>query len=220
MTVSHDGQTSPRSAVVGSPEVYRELARLGTATLHEASGGDGLVDAEWVQVLPGTRAAGPARIAYCGQGDNRGVHEIMARLCPGEVLVLTMPEPTPVALFGELLGVQARRRGAAAVLVDAAVRDTEELRALGLPTWARFVRVRGTKKARTLGIDVPVLVGGARIEPGDAVVLDADGVVVVAADRLSEVLVAAQARAAKEIRDRERFEAGESSWEIYGYGPQ
>lgn len=203
----------------GSPagEEYAALARLGTATVHEASGGDGVVDVELVQVLPGSKVAGPARTVLCAQGDNRAVHEVMAHLQPGEVLVLTMPEAAPVALFGELLAVQARCRGAAGVLVDAAVRDVEELRRLDLPIWARYVRVRGTTKKRTLGINVPVEVGGVVVAPGDAVVLDADGAVVVPARRVEAVVAAAQARADKEAVDRARFEAGESSWELYGY---
>src|SRR3954452_15733738 len=100
------------------------------------------------------------------------VHAAMDRLQPGEVLVLTMPDPAPVALLGELLGTQAHARGAAGVLVDAAVRDVEELAALGLPVWARWVRVRGADKAQVGALDVPVEVGGARIRPGDVVVLD------------------------------------------------
>ena len=92
-----------------------------------------------------------------------------------------MPEPEPVALIGELLATQAKARGVAALLVDAAVRDVEELRELGLPIWARWIRVKGATKTEVGALDEPVEVGGATIRPGDAVVLDADGVVVVRA---------------------------------------
>src|SRR3954447_23309638 len=112
-----------------------ELARLGAATVYEASGRQGLVDAELHQLVPGSRACGPARIARCGQDDNLMVHAVMASLQPREVLVLTMPEPAPVALLGDLLATQAQVHGAAAILVDAAVRDREEL---PLPVWARW----------------------------------------------------------------------------------
>lgn len=211
-----DGRKAQRDIVL-SDEAFRALERAGTATVHEASGGEGLIDCEWIQVIPGSRACGPARIAYCDQDDNRGAHEVMNHLEPGDVLVLTMPEPTPVALVGELIAVQAQYRGAVAVLVDAAVRDVEELRSIGLPVWARFVRVRGTTKKRTLGIDVPVSIAGTTIRPGDAVLLDTDGVVVVPVERVEEVIAASQARTEKEIRNRQQFEAGETSWEVYGY---
>ena len=107
--------------------VWEELAALGSATVYEAAGRRGLVDAPFVRVVPGSRAAGPARTVRCGQDDNLMVHAAMERVEPGDVLVLTMPEPTAVALVGELLMTQVAHRRAAAVLVDAAVRDVEEL---------------------------------------------------------------------------------------------
>src|SRR6516164_7369435 len=124
-----------------------ELARHGVATVYEASGRTGLIDIPLVQLIPGSRASGPARTVRCGQGDNLMVHAAIAEAEPGEVLVLSMPELAPVALVGELLATQARGRGVAALLVDAAVRDVEELRQLGLPTWARWVRVTGAEKS-------------------------------------------------------------------------
>ncbi len=199
-----------------SAESYAELARLGTATVHEASGRAGLVDCHLVQVVPGSRAAGPARTVRCGQGDNLMVHAAMAHTEPGDVLVLTMPEPEPVALVGDLLATQAKARGAAAILVDAAVRDVEELAALGLPIWARYVRVRGAAKATPGSIDEPVEVGGQVVNPGDAVVLDADGVVVVARDRVGEVLAAAREREEKERVKRAKLQAGELSYDLDG----
>ena len=196
--------------------VYEELAALGSATVHEAAGRTGVVDVPLIQVVPGSRAAGPARTVRCGQGDNLMVHAAMAATEPGDVLVLSMPEPEPVALVGELLATQAKVRGAAAVLVDAAVRDVEELAGLGLPIWARYVRVRGATKTIPGEIDEPVQVGGAVIEAGDAVVLDADGVVVVAATRIDEVLVAARERAEREREKRAKLEAGALSYDLDG----
>jgi 4-hydroxy-4-methyl-2-oxoglutarate aldolase len=193
-----------------------ELARLGSATVYEAGGRGGYVDADLHQLVPGSRAAGPARTVRCGQGDNLMVHAAMAALAPGEVLVLTMPEPAPVALIGDLLATQAQARGAAAVLVDAAVRDAEELAAMGLPIWARWVRVKGAEKTEPGALDVPVVVGGATIRPGDVLVLDADGVAVVEAGRAAEVLAASLAREEKEAVKRARLQAGELSYEIDG----
>jgi 4-hydroxy-4-methyl-2-oxoglutarate aldolase len=201
-------------------EIADELARLGSATVYEAGGRRAFVDADLHQVVPGSRAAGPARTVRCGQADNLMVHAAMAHVEPGEVLVLTMPEPEPVALLGELLGTQAQVAGAAAVLVDAAVRDAEELERMGLPVWARWIRVRGATKDVLGELDVPVGVGGAQIRPGDVVVLDADGVAVVEAERASEVLEASYAREQKENLKRKRLQEGELSWEIDGLRDQ
>lgn len=197
-------------------EVFAELARLGTATVHEAAGRAPVVDVPLVQVVPGSRAAGPARTVRCAQGDNLMVHAAVAEARPGEVLVLTMPEPAPVALVGELLAIQAKARGVAALLVDAAVRDLEELRELALPVWARYVRVRGADKRLPGVLGEPVEVGGATIRQGDAVVLDADGAVVVPHERLTEVLAAARARAEREREKRAKLLAGALSYDLDG----
>lgn len=193
-----------------------ELARLGSATVYEAGGRGGYVDADLYQAVPGSRAAGPARTVVCGQDDNLMVHAVMAEVQPGEVIVLTMPEPRPVALVGDLLATQAQVAGAAAILVDASIRDVEELAEMGLPIWSRWVRVRGAGKAVAGEINVPVTVGGAVINPGDVLVLDADGVAVVAAGRVDEVLEASLAREEKERVKRARLQAGEKSYELDG----
>jgi 4-hydroxy-4-methyl-2-oxoglutarate aldolase len=184
--------------------------------VHEAAGKTGLVDAPLVQVVKGSRVAGPARTARCGQGDNLMVHALIAVARPGDVLVLAMPEPAPVALVGELLATQASVRGVAGLLVDAAVRDLDQLEELGLPIWARFVRAQGAVKEEVGELDVPVTVGGTVIRPGDVVVLDCDGAVVVPAERVSEVEALALEREARESSLRERLEAGELSYDIHG----
>ncbi len=197
-------------------DVFRELAELGTATVHEAGGRAALVDLPLLQVVAGSRAAGPARTVRCGQGDNLMVHAAVAEARPGEVLVLTMPDPEPVALVGELLATQAKVRGVAALLVDAAVRDVDELQQLGLPIWARYVRVRGAEKKVPGRIGEPVEVGGAMIRQGDAIVLDADGAVVVEQERVEEVLAAARTRAEREVEKRAKLQAGALSYDLDG----
>jgi 4-hydroxy-4-methyl-2-oxoglutarate aldolase len=194
--------------------VHDELARLGTATVYEAAGRKGLVDLDLHRIVPGSRAAGPARPILCGQADNLMVHAAIAHANPGDVLVLTMPVPRPVALVGDLLATQAKRRGVAGLLIDGAVRDVEELVELGLPIWARWIRVRGAGKDVPGTIDEPVIVGGARIAAGDAVVLDADGAAVVAQERVDEVLEAARAREKKERVKRAKLQAGELSYDL------
>jgi 4-hydroxy-4-methyl-2-oxoglutarate aldolase len=195
---------------------YEEFARLGSATVYEAGGRRGYVDLDLVQIVPGSRVAGPARTVRCGQDDNLMVHAVMAEVQAGEVLVLTMPEPRPVALLGELLGTQAKAHGAAAVLVDASVRDIEELVVLGLPVWARWVRVRGANKDIKGTIGEPVTVGGVTIRNGDVVVLDADGVAVVEHERADEVLTASRARGEAERIKRAKLAAGALSFDLDG----
>ena len=195
---------------------FAELARLGTATVHEAAGRAAVVDIPLIQVVPGSRAAGPARTVQCGQDDNLMVHAAVAEAESGEVLVVTTPEPAPVALVGELLATQAKARGVAALLVDGAVRDLEELGELGLPIWARYVRVRGAEKTTPGTIGEPVEVGGATIRQGDAMVLDADGVVVVEHERIDEVLTAARDRAEREREKRGKLRAGALSYDLDG----
>jgi 4-hydroxy-4-methyl-2-oxoglutarate aldolase len=193
-----------------------ELARLGTATVYEGGGRRGLIDAPLHQVVPGSHVAGPARTVRCAQNDNLMVHAAIAALQHGEVLVLTMALPEPVALVGDLIATQAKVHGAAAILVDAAVRDLEELVELGLPIWTRYVRVRGADKAEVGELDVPVDVGGTTIRPGDIVVLDADGAVVVEHERVTTVLVGALAREEAERVKRARLQEGALSYDLDG----
>jgi 4-hydroxy-4-methyl-2-oxoglutarate aldolase len=169
-----------------------------------------------IRIVPGSRAAGPARIAACGQGDNLMVHAVMEAVRPGDLLVLTMPQFEAVALLGDLLATQAQARGAAAVLVDGAVRDVEELAAIGLPVWARAISIRGAAKTAVGAIDRPVTVGGQAIAPGDIVVLDADGAAVVPAADAEQVATAALGREERERVKRERLRAGALSYDLDG----
>jgi len=194
----------------------KRLSELGVATVYEASGRSGLIDIPLIQLLPGSRIAGPARTVRCGQDDNLMVHVVIEHIQPGEVLVLTMPEPAPVALIGELLATQVEVKKAAGILVDAAVRDMEELKELGLPIWARFIRVKGATKNTIGELNVTVSIGGAQISPSDIVVLDTDGGVCVRQERIGEVLQASEARFEKEAHLREKLEAGEISYDLHG----
>jgi 4-hydroxy-4-methyl-2-oxoglutarate aldolase len=199
-----------------SGETLTQLARLGSATVYEAGGRRGYVDADLHQIVPGARVAGPARTVTCAQDDNLMVHAVMAAVQAGEVIVLTMPEPRPVALVGDLLATQAQAQGAAGMLVDASVRDIEELAELGLPIWARWIRVRGAAKDVAGTIGEPVTVGGARIRQGDVVVLDADGAAVVEQERIEEVLQASLEREERERVKRAKLQAGGLSYELDG----
>ena len=201
-----------------SQDTLAELARLGSATVYEAGGRRGYVDADLHQILPGSRVAGAARTVACGQDDNLMVHAVMAAVQPGEVIVLTMPEPRPVALVGALLATQALAQGAAGMLIDASVRDVEELAELGLPIWARWIRVKGAAKDTAGTIGEPVVVGRAGIRQGDVLVLDADGVAVVEQERVDDVLAASLEREERERVKRAKLQAGALSYDLDGLG--
>jgi 4-hydroxy-4-methyl-2-oxoglutarate aldolase len=194
----------------------KRFIELGVATVYEASGREGLIDVPLIQIIPNSRVAGPARTALCAQDDNLMVHAIIEQLQPGEVLVLSMPEPAPVALVGELLATQVKVRGAAGILVNASVRDVSELIELGLPVWARFIRVRGATKTKIGELNTPVTVGGTLIASGDVVVLDADGGVCVKRERVDDVLRASEERLAKEDALRRKLLAGQMSYDLHG----
>ena len=195
---------------------YAAFAELGVATVHEAAGRVGVIGLPLTQVVPESRVAGPARIAICAQDDNTMVHAIVAHASPGDVLVLTSAEPAPVALVGDLLATQAQAQGVVGILVDGAVRDLDELAAIGLPIWARFVRAQGATKGEVGKLDVPVVIGGTQIRPGDLVVMDCDGAMALPHERVDEVLPLAIERAKREEAMRQRYAAGELSYDLNG----
>ena len=199
-----------------SPDTLAELARLGSATVYEAGGRRGYVDLDLHMTIPGARVAGPARTVMCGQSDNLMVHAVMAQVQPGEIIVITQPEPRPVAMVGDLLATQAEVHGAAGMLIDASVRDREDLAAMTIPIWARWIRVKGALKGTLGSIGEAVVVGGATIRQGDILVLDSDGVAVVEAERVEAVLAASLEREEKERVKRGRLRDGALSWEIDG----
>ncbi|MEM7536209.1 MAG: 4-carboxy-4-hydroxy-2-oxoadipate aldolase/oxaloacetate decarboxylase [Chloroflexota bacterium] len=198
-------------------EKIARLAELGTATVYEASGQEGLIDLPLIQVVPKSRVAGKARTVLCGQGDNVMVHACIEHIQPGEIVVLAQPESQASALIGDLLVTQMIYAGAAGVVSNGSVRDYEELVEIGLPIWTEFVRVRGATKTNIGQLNVPVAMGGTIIYPGDIVIMDADGAITVRPSRLDDVLEKSEARAANEEADRKRFKNGERSYDLRGW---
>lgn len=188
-----------------------ELARFaanGTATVYEASGREGLINMPLTPLHPGSRVAGRALPVMCAAGDNLMVHACIEHIAPGDVLVLSVPDSEAVALIGDLLYMQIAMRGAAGILVNAAVRDVAELRDGDVPTWTRHVRAFGATKNTKGTVGEPITLGGATVARGDIVVLDDDGAVVVSQSRYQDVLVASDERTAKEERSREAYRSG------------
>ncbi len=200
-------------------EVIAGLGTCGTATVHEAQGRIGFVDANIRPIQQGSRLAGSAVTVSCHPGDNLMIHAAVEVCQPGDVLVVTNTAPSTHGMFGELLATSLRTRGVHALIIDAGVRDTSELRELGFSVWSRHVSCQGTVKASPGSVNVPVVLGGVFVEPGDVIVADDDGVVVVKRSDASSVLEQSKAREAKEAATRARLQTGELGLDIYGLRP-
>jgi 4-hydroxy-4-methyl-2-oxoglutarate aldolase len=192
------------------------LGALGTATVHEAIGRRGFAGPHLRPIQQGVRLAGPAVTVSCHPGDNLMIHAAVEVCLAGDVLVVAHTAPTTHGVFGELLATSLMARGVTALVTDAGVRDTAELRAMGFAVWSQHVSCQGTVKASPGSVNVPVVLGGVAVHPGDAVCADDDGVVVVARDDASRALDQARERVAREESTRARLAVGELGVDIYG----
>ncbi len=196
--------------------VIAGLAQCGSATVHEAQGRIGFVDANIRPIQQHRRLAGTAITVSCHPGDNLMIHAAVEMCQAGDVLVVTNTAPSTHGMFGELIATSLMSRSVQALVIDAGVRDTSELRDLGFAVWSRHVSCQGTVKASPGSVNVPVVLGGIAVNPGDVIVADDDGVVVVARERAGEVLRQSRAREATEATSRARLAAGELGLDIYG----
>ncbi len=196
--------------------VIDELAGLGTATIHEAIGRRGFAGPHLRPIQQGVAIAGSAVTVSCHPGDNLMIHAAVEMVQPGDVLVVTNTAASTHGMFGELLGTSLMARGGRGLVIDAGVRDTAELRAMGFPVWSRYVSCEGTVKASPGSVNVPVVLGDQIVHPGDVVCADDDGVVIVPRGEAAEAVELARARIAKETATRARLAAGELGLDIYG----
>jgi 4-hydroxy-4-methyl-2-oxoglutarate aldolase len=208
--------TIVRTIVRADPGDISRLGAAGVATVHEAQGRSGLLRPYMRPVYPGARVAGSALTVLCGPGDNLMIHAAISVATPGDVLVVTTFSESTDGMFGELLAESCLAHGIAGLVIDAGVRDTSEITALGFPVWSRAVSAQGTSKTIPGSVNVPVVCAGAAIAPGDVIVGDADGVVVVPRGSAAAVVTAVDQRLAKEERTRARLKAGELGLDIYG----
>jgi len=196
--------------------VIDELGPIGTASVHEAIGRRGYVGPHIRPIQHDVRVAGSAVTVSSHPGDNLMIHAAVEMCQDGDILVVTNTAPSTHGMFGDLLAGSLLARGVRGLVIDAGVRDTADLRAMGFPVWSQFVSCEGTVKASPGSVNVAVVLGGQVVNPGDVVCADDDGVVIVARDEADWALDQSKARLAKEAQSRSRLTAGELGVDFYG----
>ena len=196
--------------------VIDALGEIGTASVHEAIGRVGFVGPHIRPIQHDVKIAGSAITVLSHPGDNLMIHAAVEVCQPGDVLVVVNTAPSSHGMFGDLLATSLMARGVSGLVIDAGVRDTADLRAMGFPVWSQFVSNQGTVKNTPGSVNVPVVLGGVTVQPGDVICADDDGVVVVERADAAWALEQSQNRLAKERATRARLAAGEFGLDFYG----
>ena len=198
------------------PEHVEMLAGYGVATVHEALGRTGLLGSHLRPNQQGTRVAGTAVTVLSWPGDNLMIHAAVEQCGEGDILVVTTTSPSTDGMFGELFATALKHRGVRGVVTNAGIRDTAELREMGFPAWSAAVSAQGTVKATGGSVNVPIVIAGQVIRPGDVILADDDGVVVVPRGRAAEAAEKSRAREDKEAATRAAFLEGRLGLDRYG----
>jgi len=208
--------TVVRKVVRADSEVVKTLGDLGVATVHEAQTRTGLMRPYMRPIYPTAKVAGTAITISCHPGDNLMIHASIEFCQKGDILVVSTTSESTDGMFGELLAESSRAHGVVGLIIDAGVRDVRDLTEMEFPVWSKAVSAQGTVKATAGSVNVPIICAGTWVRPGDVIVADADGVVVVKRETAAEVARLASERFAKEQKSRERLKAGELGVDFYG----